>query len=77
MKLSCVCIVCGNNYIYITSMELHMQLIKKAIKQEWKSKIFVKSLLGLADAEEDNIFKECPQKVDAHFCTKHNRLYNA
>lgn len=54
-----------------------MQLIKKAIKQEWKSKIFVKSLLGLADAEEDNVFKECPQKVDAHFCTKHNRLYNA
>ena len=58
-------------------MELHMQLIKKAIEQEWKSKRSVKSLLGLADAEEDNVFKECPQKVDAHFCTKHNRLYNA
>lgn len=54
-----------------------MQLIKKAIEQEWKSKRFVKSLLGLADAEENNVFKECPQKVDAHFCTKHNRLYNA
>ena len=43
-------------------MELHMQLIKKAIEQEWKSKRFVKSLLGLADAEEDNVFKECPQR---------------
>ena len=58
-------------------MESHMQLIKKAIEQEWKSKRSVKSLLGLADAEENNVFKECPQKVDAHFRAKHNRLYNA
>ena len=54
-----------------------MQLIKKAIEQEWKSKRSVKSLLGLADAEENNVFKECPQKVDSHFRAKHNRLYNA
>ena len=53
-----------------------MQLIKKAMGQEWKSKRFMKSLLRLVDAEEDDVFKKCLQKVDAHFCATHNRVYN-
>ena len=45
--------------------------------QEWKSKRFMKSLLGLVDAEEDDVFKECLQKVNAHFRATHNRLTQA
>ena len=76
MKLHFVCIVCGNDDIFIISKELQMQLIKKAMGQEWKSKRFMKSLLRLVDAEEDDVFKKCLQKVDAHFRATHNRVYN-
>lgn len=37
----------------------------------------MKSLLGLVDAEEDDVFKECLQKVNAHFRATHNRLTQA
>ena len=37
----------------------------------------MKSLLGLVDAEEDDVFKECLQKVNAHFHATHNRLTQA
>ena len=36
----------------------------------------MKSLLGLVDAEDD-VFKECFQKVNAHFRATHNMLTQA
>ena len=76
MKLLCLYSLWKRGYFYYFDGVTNTAQ-KKAIGQEWKSKRFMKSLLGLVDAEEDDVFKECLQKVNAHFRATHNRLTQA